>query len=128
MLGGRGFPLESAPARICQEGGARVVPNLVRNMDLVVPVAADARRLEVVADGLPLWGGVRLTDDTTLVSTLLRADGNPRQGASTRDGLALTEARRAKEIVLPRIGRAWSVGALGGPGTGDWWPMVRGGH
>ena len=71
----------SAAARICREGGARVVPNmLVRNMDLDVLVA-DVRRLEVVADGLPMWGGVQLAIDTTLVSAL-RGDGNPRRGAS----------------------------------------------
>ena len=79
------------------------MPNmLVRNMDLDVPVAADARRLEVVADGLPMWGGVQLAFDTTLVSAL-RGDGNPRRGASVRDGVALTEARRAKERVYPEL-------------------------
>ena len=103
VLGRRGFPLESMAARICREAGARVVPNmLVRNMDLAVPVAGDARRLEVVADGLPLWGGVQLAVDTTLVSAL-RGDGNPRRGAATRDGVALSEARRDKERTYPEL-------------------------
>ena len=118
--GKKGFPLESMGARICKEAGARVVPNmLVRNMDLAVPQAGDARRLKVVADGLPLWGGVQLAVDTTLVSAL-RGDGNPRRGAATRDGAALSEARRDKERTYPELGAAF-----GGSGTGGWWSMVR---
>ena len=51
----RGFAVESAAARVCREAGGRVTTNmLVRELDLYVPVA-DARRLEVVADGLPLF-------------------------------------------------------------------------
>ena len=33
---------------------------LVRDMDLAVPNAHDARRLEILADGLPLFGGTQL--------------------------------------------------------------------
>ena len=33
---------------------------MVRDLDLAVPNAADARRLEVVVDGLPLFGGAQL--------------------------------------------------------------------
>ena len=43
---------------------------LVRDMDLRPPNIIDSRRLEVVADGLPLFGGVQLAVDTTLVSPL----------------------------------------------------------
>ena len=58
--------------RVQREGGARVTTNvLVGDLDLEVPNAArDGRRLEVVADGLPLFGGVQLTIDTTLVFPL----------------------------------------------------------
>ena len=38
----------------------------LRDMDLGVPVG-DARRLEVVVDGLPVRGGAQLAVDTTLV-------------------------------------------------------------
>ena len=41
---------------------------LVRNMDLVPQGRQDSRRLEVVADGLPLFHGAQLAIDTTLVS------------------------------------------------------------
>ena len=55
----------------CREGGARVATNLiVRDMDLMAPNVHDGRRLEVVADGLPLFGSVQLAVDTTLVSPL----------------------------------------------------------
>ena len=96
-LGRRGFALESAAARVCREAGGRVVTNMfVRDMDLGVPVAGDNRRLEVVVDGLPLHGGVQLAVDTTLVSSV-RGNKEPRQGAATTDGVALTQARRRKE-------------------------------
>ena len=56
VLGRRGFPLECAAAQVCREAGARVTTNmLVRDMDLGHFDALDARRLEVVADGLTLW-------------------------------------------------------------------------
>ena len=57
-LGRRGFALESAAAQVCWEGGGRVTTNvMVRDLDLPVPDASDGRRLEVVVDGLPLFGG-----------------------------------------------------------------------
>ena len=40
---------------------------LVRDLDLPLPVVADNRKLEVVADGLPIFGGSQLALDTTLV-------------------------------------------------------------
>ena len=62
--------VKSAAARICREAGARVTTNvLMRGLDVGVPVA-DTRRLEVVADGLPLFGGMQLAVDTKLGSTL----------------------------------------------------------
>ena len=61
VLGGRGFSVESAAARVCREAGARVSTNVfVRDLDLpVVGQDLDGRRLEVVADGLPLSIGDR---------------------------------------------------------------------
>ena len=40
---------------------------MVRDLDLPVLNATDSRRLEVVVDGLPLFGGSQLAVDTTLV-------------------------------------------------------------
>ena len=53
----------------CAAGGTRVSTNImVRDMDLAVPNPGDSRRIEVLADGLALLGGVQLATDTTLVS------------------------------------------------------------
>ena len=58
VLGRRGFAVESAFARICREAGGRVVANaMLRDFDLVAPNPRDQRRLEILADGLPLFGG-----------------------------------------------------------------------
>ena len=102
VLGRRGFPLECAAAQVCREAGARVTTNmLVRDMDLGHFDALDARRLEVVADGLTLWRGAQLAIDTTLVSPL-KADGTARNRAADRDGAVLVEARRRKQRTCPR--------------------------
>ena len=84
----------SVAARICREGGARVTTNLlVRDMDLRPPNVIDSRRLEVVANGLPLCGGVQLAADTTLVSPL-HCDGTARRHTAHVDGAVLEVARR----------------------------------
>ena len=58
VLSRRGFPLESAMARVCREGGARVQFNaFLRDLNLGVANVTDGRRLEVIADGLPLFKG-----------------------------------------------------------------------
>ena len=57
---------------------ARVMTNvLVRDLELNLHDHVDARRLAIVADGLPLFGGAQLAFDTTLVSAV-RQDGTPR--------------------------------------------------
>ena len=102
-LGRRGFALENAAARVCREAGARVTTNvLVRDLDLPLPVAADNRRLEVVADGLPIFGGSQLALDTTLVCAL-HCDGSPHTGAADTDGVVLQRARRRKERRYPEL-------------------------
>ena len=102
VLASRGFALEAAAARICREAGARVITNcLVRDLNLQVP-PEDARRLEVIANNLPLWNGAQLAIDTTFVSTL-RSDGSPIRNAHAFDGLALQRARRRKERTYPEL-------------------------
>ena len=127
VLGRRGFAVESAAARICREGGARVTTNrMIRDMDLGVPIT-DGRRVEVVADGLHLFGGVQLAIDTTLVSTL-HCDGSPRRGAAHTDGVTLVAARRRKERTYPEFvgprSRARLV-VLAGEVGGRWSPETR---
>ena len=93
-LATRGGPLERAAARICREGGARVTTN-TRLADLNIHALSrvDDRRIEVIANGLPMWGGSQLAVDTTLVSPLTRS-GEPR---SRRGTFAGADARRNKE-------------------------------
>ena len=97
VLGRRRGALECAAAQMCREAGARVTTNMfVRDMDLGHFNALDARRLEVVADGLTLWRGAQLAIDTTRVF-LLRRDGSARNRAANIDALhwmRLASARR----------------------------------
>ena len=103
MLGRRGFALESAAARVCREAGARVSTNvLVRDLDLL-PLQ-HARRLEVVADGLPLYGA-QIAVETALVF-LLRRNGTPHSRCAWENGAALRQARRRKERVYPELSGA----------------------
>ena len=37
---------------------------MVRDMDVAVPNPVDSRRIEILADGLALFGGVQLAIDT----------------------------------------------------------------
>ena len=57
-------------ARICREAGAREKENqLLRDLNIVAQ-ADDQRRIEVIANGLPFWGGKQVAIDTTVVSAL----------------------------------------------------------
>ena len=96
VLGRRGFPVESAAARVCRETEARVCTNVVvRDLDILPLDRQDGRKLEVVADGLPLFHGAQLAIDTTIVSPL-RADGTLRPGSHPNDGAALRVARTSQ--------------------------------
>ena len=64
VLARRAGPLERAAARICKEAGARVASHVALRD---VP-ASDGRRIEVVANGLPLWQGAQVAVDATVVS------------------------------------------------------------
>ena len=75
---------------------------MFRDLDLAAPNMFDARRLEVVVHGLPLFGGVQLAVDITMVSAL-HANGEARRGAARTDGVALAAARRRKERTYPEL-------------------------
>ena len=97
-----------------REGGRRAANHIEPHLD--------TRRLEVVADRLPLFHGAQLAMDTTMVSAV-RRDGLPRPRSVRDDGAA---ARRMKErtyleltgqfgptrlVVLAReVGGRWSGG------------------
>ena len=75
---------------------------MVRDLDLPVLDATDSRRLEVVVDGLPLFGGSQLAVDTTLVCSL-HSDGSSHRGAADTDGVVFPRARRRKELRYPEL-------------------------
>ena len=77
---------------------------------------------EILAEGLPLHGGVQLAIDTTLVSTL-HCDGSARLGAAQIDGAVFAEARRHKERTYPELvglPRRTRVVVLAGEVAGRW--------
>ena len=108
VLGHRGFSLESAAARICREAGARVSLNVrVQDLDLFPLGSHDNRRIEIIADGLPLFHGAQLAVDTTMVSAL-RADGNPRHRSDVLDWSHFVSGSTLQRADLPRTDwRAW---------------------
>ena len=62
ILRSRGLPLERAAARVCREAGVIVACHvLVRDLN-IYPERLDDRRIEVIANGLPLWGGAQLAE------------------------------------------------------------------
>ena len=75
---------------------------MVRDLDLEAMNVQDGRRLEAIADGLPLHGGAQLAIDTTIVSAL-HCDGTPHIGAADVDGLRLAAARRRQERTYPEF-------------------------
>ena len=106
VLATRALPLEHAVARVCREAGARVARHVkLADMNLDVPVA-DERRIEVVANGLPLWHGSQLALDATIVSPLTRrGEAHPR--ADVQPGCAVAAAARRKRCqTYPELGRA----------------------
>ena len=102
-LASRALPLERAVARVCQEARERVARNMrLADMNLPVPVA-DARRIEIVCNGLH---GAQLAVDTTCVSPVTRS-GEPRPGADSQPGLALQLAtRRKRRKTYPELSRS----------------------
>ena len=101
MLGTRGFPLERAAAQICREAGGSVgVDRFVRDLDLVAFNGLDQRRIEVIVDGLTLWHGAQLAVDTRCPLCMVMS---ARRNAATTSGVALRDARRAKERTYPEF-------------------------
>ena len=72
-------------------------------MNLDVPVA-DARRVEVVANSLPLWHGSQLAIDATIVSPLTRlGDAHPPRRCRSRLRPCCCSAPQAASDI-PRVG------------------------
>ena len=63
---------------------------------------SDSRRLEVIAEGLSLFGGVKLALDATLVSAH-HGDGTPVRKTDTTNGVAPRHARKRKADRYPEL-------------------------
>ena len=86
-------------ARICREAGARVKEDqLLRDLNIVAQ-ADDQRRIEVIANGPPFWGGKQVAIDTTVVSALT-GRGVAR---GRRQGQAIQEAEQDKRRRYPEL-------------------------
>ena len=124
----RARPLGRTWARVLREAGARVQENvLLRNMSLPGISPADGRVLEIVATGLPLFRGVPLGVDVTLVSPL-HADGEPWAHADTVSGVAVRRGEHSKDVTYPELVEsdvvrlttlACEVGGRWGPASAD---------
>ena len=86
--------------QICREAGATV-----RNFD-IVRSSTDARRFEVVAEGLAVFGGVPSAIDAILVSAH-HCDGTPLKKADMTNVTAFQHARKRKEDRCPNCAVLW---------------------
>jgi len=78
---------------------------LLRDLNLEGLSDTDNRRIEVIATGLPLFGGAQLALDATLVSAV-KSDGSAHPQAERKDGVRLTEARKRKVRRYPELAGA----------------------
>ena len=92
----------------------------VRDFDLPVPVN-DGHRLEVVVDGLLVFGGAQLAADTTVVSSL-HCDGSPHRGLLMSTGLywPLQGGGKSARTQSCRPGRRARLVVLAGDVAGRW--------
>ena len=73
----------------------------LRDMNLAVR-AADERRIEVLAQDLPCFGGAQLAIVITLICALSNA-GEPQPNAPDVDGAVPARAQRDKEATYPEL-------------------------
>ena len=98
----RATPVERVMARICREAGARVKFNaFLKDVNVSVPTSG-LRRIEVLAQDLPCFGGAQLAVDVTLRSALTR-NGEAQPRAAEEDGAILLQARVDKENKYPEL-------------------------
>ena len=110
MFGRRGLPIGN---RHSTGGGGSDTNVQVQDLDLPPRAGADNHRLEVVADGLPLFHGAQLAIDATW------------QCAIT-DGAAMAQARVQKERTYPELAQAHGWARLVVVGRGLFVPQVVG--
>ena len=92
-----------------------------QRLDLALPNAHDARRLEVLVDGL--FGGAQLSIDDTLVSPI-RGDGTARPGTANINGIIFLAQARRRRAYIPGAGRSPFPCAPCGLGRRGRWQVV----
>ena len=98
----RATPVERTSTRICREAGAVVKTNvLLRDMNVIV-ASKNERRLEILADGLPIKRGAQLAIDVTVRSST-STDGRAKGNAANIDGAICEAARADKEEKYPEL-------------------------
>lgn len=103
LLKPRASPMERTWARELRESGARVMEHvLLSDMGMQSVDPGNGRHVDIVANGLPLGGGVPMVVDATLVSPL-RADGTPHERAEMEHGMSLRRAGTRKMATYPEL-------------------------
>ena len=117
----RAKPLERAWQRVFREAGSREVNKpLLRDIIPGIP-SQDNKKLDLVARGLPLYGGLPIIGDASLVSPI-GSDGLPRLSADARAGAALRDTQRSHQRTYQELlshGRAKFL-VLGAEIGGRW--------
>jgi len=107
----RGTPLERAATRVCREAGARVTTHiLISHLNIPTVHRIENRRVEVIANGVPLWGGNQLATDTHQPSCTPATQRTIRRHGTTRCAkVQRTDVLRTCPTTrsLP-LGRFWS--------------------
>ena len=102
VLSQESYDPEEAPSKGQQHASAEKEGPESADLNIQNLTRVDDRRIEVIANGLPMWGGSQLAVDTTLVSPLTRT-GEPRSRGGTYAAAALHDARRSKERTYPEL-------------------------
>ena len=98
VLRAKGGPLERAAALTCREAAEPPLPSTLGFV--ISTLLSSCRRIDVIANGLALWGGSQLAVDTALVS--LWTSASARGGAAGRTaGAAFALACKDKERTYP---------------------------
>ena len=108
--GRRGFALECSAAQVFREAGLRVSTNvMMRDLDILGPHAAmDGRRLEVIADGLPLFNGAQLALDTNRGVSFAQGQDARRRKERTYPELNGARGRACLAVLAAEVGGRWS--------------------
>ena len=95
----RAYPFERTLMQICREAGGRVSrpQPLVRRLGLTggSPELTDQRRIDFAVYGLPIFGGLPICVDATIVSPI-SAEGIPHPGCTADHDAVFAAAKREK--------------------------------